>query len=87
MNILLQVFWHFTKSFCVMYYNVNVFVFGPSVGVDQHMYMQNVNERFKKTCNSLGIQLPFKGSNTICTLIMAPKNKENMSEKWDNIPV
>ena len=33
------------------------------------------------TCNSLGIQVHFKGSNTICTLLIAPKDKDNICQK------
>ena len=37
--------------------------------------------RFKKICNSLGIQVHFKGTNTIKTLLMAPKDRDNKLEK------
>ena len=40
-------------------------------------YMHVLGKRFKKTCNNLGIQMHFKGSNTIKTLLMAPKDREN----------
>ena len=36
---------------------------------------------FKKTYSSIGIQVHFKGSNTICTLLMAPKDKDNICQK------
>ena len=45
-------------------------------------YTKGLSKRFKKTCNTLGIPVHFKGSNTIYTLLMAPKDKENMSKKW-----
>ena len=35
----------------------------------------------KKAYNSLGIQVHFKGSNTICTLPVAPKDKDTMYQK------
>ena len=35
-------------------------------------YTRKSSEKFKKTCNSLGIQVHFKGNNTIWTLLMAP---------------
>ena len=39
------------------------------------------SEKFKKACNSLGIQAHLKGNNYIWTLLMAPRDKDNMSEK------
>ena len=44
-------------------------------------YTRGLSERFKKTCNSLGIQVYFKCSNTIHTLLMAPKDKDNICQK------
>ena len=37
--------------------------------------------KFKKSCNSLGIQVHFKGNNTIRTLLMAPEDKDNKYQK------
>ena len=34
-----------------------------------------------KTCNSLGIQVHFKGSNTIHTLLVVPKDKDPICQK------
>ena len=36
-------------------------------------YIHDLGERLKKTCNNLGIQVHFKGNNTIKTLLMAPR--------------
>ena len=38
-------------------------------------YIKVLSFRFKKTCNSLGIQVHLKGNNTIQTLLMAPRIK------------
>ena len=42
---------------------------------------KGLEEMFKETCNSLGIQVHFKGNNTIRTLLMAPKDKDNKCQK------
>ena len=39
-------------------------------------YIQGLGEQFKRTCNKLGIQVHFKGSNKIKQLLMAPKDKD-----------
>ena len=44
-------------------------------------YTRGLSGRFKKTCNSLGIQVHFKGSNTIHTFLMTPKDKDNTCQK------
>ena len=44
-------------------------------------YIQGLGERFKRTCNWKGIQVHFKGSNTIRTLLMAPKVKDTRLQK------
>ena len=44
-------------------------------------YMQRVSERLKKSCNKKGIQVHFKGSNTIRNLLMAPKDKDSKLQK------
>ena len=44
-------------------------------------YIKGLSERFKKTCNSLGIPEHFKGNNTIQTLLMAPKDKDSKCHK------
>ena len=45
------------------------------------LYIQGLSEKFKRTCNKKGIQVHFKGSNTIKTLLMAPKNKDTKLQK------
>ena len=44
-------------------------------------YIQGLGERFKRTCNNRGIQVHFKGTNTIKTLLMAPKDRDNKLQK------
>ena len=44
-------------------------------------YIHGLGERFKRTCNNLGIQVHFKGSNTIKTLLMACKDRDNKLKK------
>ena len=39
-------------------------------------YIQGLGERFKRTCNKQGIQVHFKGTNTVKQLLMAPKDKD-----------
>ena len=53
--------------------NKNMFIVVP--------YTRGLSEKFKKICKSLGIQVHFKGNNTIWTLLMAPKGKDNMCQK------
>ena len=35
-----------------------------------------MGEKFKRTCNKQGIQVHFKGTNTVKQLLMAPKDKD-----------
>ena len=44
-------------------------------------YIQRLGEKFKRTCNKKGIQVHFNGSNTIKTLLMAPKDKDTKLQK------
>ena len=44
-------------------------------------YTHGLGERFKSTCNNKGIQVHFKGTNTIKTLLMAPKDKDDKLQK------
>ena len=39
-------------------------------------YIKGLGEKFKKTCNKQGIQVHFKGTNTVKQLLMAPKDKD-----------
>ena len=44
-------------------------------------YIQGLGEKFKRTYNKKGIQVHFKGSNTIKDLLMASKNKDSKFQK------
>ena len=39
-------------------------------------YIQGLGEKFKMTCKNIGIQVHFQGSNTVQTLLIAPKDKD-----------
>ena len=44
-------------------------------------YIHRLDEKFKKTCKNKGIQAHFKGTNTVRTLLMAPKDEEDKLQK------
>ena len=44
-------------------------------------YIHGLGEKFKRTCNKQGIQVHFKGTNTIKQLLMAPKDRESKLQK------
>ena len=44
-------------------------------------HIHDLEERFKKTCNILGIQVYLRGTNTIKTLLMAPKDRDNKLQR------
>ena len=44
-------------------------------------YIQGPRERYKRTCNNKDIQVHFKGTNTVKTLLMAPKDRDNKLQK------
>ena len=44
-------------------------------------YIQRLVENFKRTCNSRGIQVHFKGTNTIKNLFMTHKDRDNKLQK------
>ena len=48
-------------------------------------YINGLGERLKRTCSSKGIQVHFKGRNTIKTLLMAPKDMDNKHQKSEAI--
>ena len=50
--------------------NKNIFLVVP--------FTRGLSKGFKQMCNSLGIQIYFKGSNTISTLSMAQKDKDTI---------
>ena len=48
-------------------------------------YIQGLGERFKRTCNKQGIQVHFKGTNTVKQLLMAPKDEDPKLAKCGDI--
>ena len=44
-------------------------------------YTKDLSECFKIICGKMGGQVIFKGSNTIRSLLMAPKDKDNITQK------
>ena len=44
-------------------------------------YIQGIGERFKKACHSRGIQVHFKGTNTLKTLLVKLKDKDDKLKK------
>ena len=44
-------------------------------------YQQGLSERFKKTCQKYGVQVHFKGGQTIKDLLMTPKDKDPITNK------
>ena len=40
-------------------------------------FIHGLRKRFKRTCNNLVIQVHFRGTNTIKTLLMVPKDRDN----------
>ena len=44
-------------------------------------YHQGLSERLKRTCNTFGVQVFFKGGQTIRSLLMAPKDKDPITNK------
>ena len=44
-------------------------------------YHQGLSERIKRTCNKFGVQVFFKGGQTIRSLLMAPKDKDPITNK------
>ena len=44
-------------------------------------YIHGLGERFKRTCSNMGIQVHFKGTNTIKTLLVTPKDRDSKLQK------
>ena len=44
-------------------------------------YTHGLGERFKKSCRNKGMQVHFKGTNTVKTLLIAPKDKDHKLQK------
>ena len=59
---------------------------GPSNMNNQNLYVvvpyhQGLSERVKKTCSKYGVQVHFKGGQTIKSLLMAPKDNDPINSK------
>ena len=59
---------------------------GPRNNNNQNLYMvvpyhQGLSERVKKTCSKYGVQVHFKGGQTIKSLLMAPKDNDLINSK------
>ena len=51
-------------------------------------YYKRLSESLKRTCNKYGVEVYFKGGNTIRSLLMAPKDKDPMLEKeWSHLQI
>ena len=44
-------------------------------------YTKCLSESFKKVCNKVGVWFHFKGNNTINNLLVAPKDKDTITQK------
>ena len=44
-------------------------------------YIQDIGERFKKACHSRDTQVHFKGTHTLKTILVKPKDKDNKLQK------
>ena len=59
---------------------------GPKKTMNKSIYMvvpyqQGLSERFKNTCQKYGVQVHFKGGQTIKDLLMTPKDKDSITNK------
>ena len=45
------------------------------------LYTRGLRESFKKACKTQGTQAHFRGNNTIHTLLVAPEDKDNTTQK------
>ena len=43
--------------------------------------IQGLSESFEKVCGKHGVQVYFKGGQTIKALLLAPKDKDNIAKK------
>ena len=48
-------------------------------------YYQGISESMKKACSEYGVQVYFKGGNTIKNLLMAPKDQDAIQKKWGHL--
>ena len=47
-------------------------------------YYQGISESMKKACSEYGVQVYFKGGNTIKNLLMAPKDQDTIQKKVES---
>ena len=47
-------------------------------------YYQEISESMKKACSEYGVQVYFKGGNTIKNLLMAPKDQDAIQKKVES---
>ena len=47
-------------------------------------YFQGISESMKKICSEYGVQVYFKGGNTIKNLLMAPKDQDTIQKKVES---
>ena len=48
-------------------------------------YLQGLHERYKPICSKYGVQVHFKGGNTLKNLLMFPEDREAMTKQSNNI--
>ena len=48
------------------------------------LYYQGISESMKKACSEYGVQVDFKGGNTIKNLLMAPKDQDAVQKKVES---
>ena len=44
-------------------------------------YIRGLSESIKNVCNKHGVQVHYKGGNTIKSLLVAPKEKDHITKK------
>ena len=52
---------------------------------DNNTYMPSIGDKFKKLCKNKGIQVHYKGTNTLSTLLGNPKDKDPQNNQTDII--
>ena len=48
-------------------------------------YYKGLSENLKRTCQKYGVQVYFKGGNTIKSLLMAPNDKDPLMKEWSHL--
>ena len=48
------------------------------------IYYEGISESMKKTCSEYGVEVYFKGGNTIKNLLMAPKDQDTIQKKVES---